>query len=147
MQKKGIFINKPVWWTEWILSKFADDTELGGLAAAPGGCASIQRNLDRLEKQVKRNLMKFDRGKYKVLPHLERNNCRHQCRLQIDWLGSRQRRTSGVLVDTKLNINQHCVLMAKKADKIMYVHWAEHCWQVERGDLSQLSIGETHLEC
>ncbi|KAK4806752.1 hypothetical protein QYF61_005548 [Mycteria americana] len=49
------------------LSKFADDTKVGGVADMPEGYATIQSDLDRLEKWADRNLMQFYKGKGKVL--------------------------------------------------------------------------------
>lgn len=75
--------------TECTLSEFAVDTELG-LVDAPDDCVAIQilqiiQNLDRLEKWAKRNLTKFNKGKYQVL-HLRRNKPRHYYMLAEDHL-------------------------------------------------------------
>ncbi|PKU41501.1 rna-directed dna polymerase from mobile element jockey-like [Limosa lapponica baueri] len=67
----NIFINDLNNGEECTLSKFASEAKLGGVTDTPEGPAAIQRDLDRLEKWVDRNLMKFCKGKCKVL-HLRR---------------------------------------------------------------------------
>ena len=61
------FINDLDDGAECALSKFADDTELGGMTDVPDGCATIWRDMDRLEKWAERSLKKFIKGKCKDL--------------------------------------------------------------------------------
>lgn len=49
------------------LSSSEDDTKVGGLGDMPEGSAAIQRNLNRLEKWVDRNLVNFDKAQNPAL--------------------------------------------------------------------------------
>jgi len=114
----NFFINDLDEESECTLSKFADDTKLGGAVDTPEGCAAIQRDLDRLESWAERNLMKFNNSKHRVL-HMWRNNPMHQYRLRTDRLESSSVESDlRVLVD-KVTMRQQCALVAKKADGIL----------------------------
>ncbi|KAK4818824.1 hypothetical protein QYF61_019861 [Mycteria americana] len=58
----NIFINDLDDGTDCHLSKFEDDTNLGGVTDTSDGCATIQRDLHRLEKWADRNLMQLNKG-------------------------------------------------------------------------------------
>ncbi|PKU45439.1 rna-directed dna polymerase from mobile element jockey-like [Limosa lapponica baueri] len=101
----NIFISDLNRGMECPLSKFAEGTKLRGVADKREGCAATQRDLDRLESWAERNLMKFNKGKCRVL-HLGRNNPLHQYRLGADLLESSSvEKDLGVLVDNRMTMS------------------------------------------
>ena len=70
-----------------MFMKFADDTELEGAIDTPEGRAATQRDLDKLEEWVIRNLMTFCEDKCQV-QHLGRKSPLQQHRQGTERLAS-----------------------------------------------------------
>ena len=95
------------------------DLKLGGVADTLAGCTAAQKDLGRLENWAERNLMKFNKGKHRVLP-LGRKDPMDQDRLGDGWQESWfLEKDQGVMVDNQLTTSQRCGCVAKQADSLL----------------------------
>ncbi|PKU45074.1 rna-directed dna polymerase from mobile element jockey-like [Limosa lapponica baueri] len=104
---------------KYTLMKFADDSKLSGKVDTSEERATLQEDLDRLEERANKNLMKFNKEKFKVF-YQGKHNLVVQHRLRSTQLGSNSvERDLGILLDNKLNVCKQCAAAAKEANRML----------------------------
>jgi len=101
------------------LSKFADDTKLGGAVNCFRGKEALQKDLARLKHRAITDYLKFNKNTCQIL-HLGWCNPGYMYRFRGKRLDcSPGERDVEILDDSKLNMSQQCALAAKKADSVL----------------------------
>ncbi|MDZ1603208.1 reverse transcriptase family protein, partial [Klebsiella pneumoniae] len=110
-----IFINDLDMEVEGWVSKFADDTKIGGIVDTEEGCCGLQRDLDRLQSWAEKWQMEFNPEKCEVV-HFGRTNKNAKYWVNGRVLGSvEEQRDLGVYVHRSLKVATQVDRAVKKA--------------------------------
>ena len=114
-----IYINDIDFGVSSKISKFADDTKLGGKALTIGDCETIQKDLDHLNNWSEKWLLKFNKDKCKVM-HVGFNNLKHNYKLQgRNLIRVEEEKDLGVIVKSDLKNGSQCMAASRKANTIL----------------------------
>ena len=101
------------------ISKFADDTKVGGKAYTREDCETIQRDLNKLSDWSDKWLLKFNHDKCKVM-HIGNDNLRYNYQMQSTPLTKTKREQDlGVIISSDLKSSAHCAAACKKANRML----------------------------
>jgi len=105
---------------ECPLSKFADNTKLGGSVSPPEGRKALLWDMGRLDQWTEANCMSFNKITCGVL-HLVHNpmNCYRLEAERLESYAGMEEKDLGMLVDSQLNMTHQCAQVAKKANGIV----------------------------
>lgn len=71
--------------------------------------------------------MKFNKGKYQVLPL-----CKNNSMLEANWLeSSSTEKDIEILVDHKLSLSEQCILVSEEVQQTPGLHLEQRCQQAE----------------
>jgi len=103
---------------KWSLSKFADDTKLGGSIDLLESRKALQRDLDRLDRWAKVNCLKFNKAKCRVLHFGHITPCNATGLGRSGWKAAWQKSILE-LVGSRLSMSQQCARVAKKTNVML----------------------------
>ena len=101
------------------ISKFADDTKLGGKALTRDDCEVIQSDLDKLSAWSRKWLLEFNKDKCKVM-HVGYNNEKYNYSLQgRNLIKTNEEKDLGIIVRSDLKSSAQCLAASRKANSIL----------------------------
>jgi hypothetical protein len=101
------------------VSKFADDTKLGGKALCADDCRKIQEDLNKLSDWSEKWQMSFNVEKCKVM-HIGDKNPHFKYQIRDQELSNvKQEKDLGVIISNNLKTTDQCTAASKKANKML----------------------------
>ena len=102
-----------------LISKFADDTKLGGVIESCLDTKKLQSDLDKLLEWSEKWQMKFNADKCKAIRFgkFQRGSNYVMNGQELDWV--MEEKDLGVIVDNTLKSSKHCQMVVNKANRML----------------------------